>query len=234
MHRSHGVVRWSRIPEPARVLDGDDPDAERPSGEYRLDVRSRDRHRLRHTDVGEVMSRTVYGVAPEWSVDEVRRITRWCGIRHVLVVPSPRLLSVTKTPPPGTGTMLRHSDVLGIVARHDLDAVHGETQVSECMTHPVATVGIAVSLEHAAHVMRTRGIGALPVLDEGRIAGIVSREDLRRAGVPEGDLAKASCLSCGGRRQLQIDYRRRGLTLCVECAERAAESLPFAEMGVGD
>ena len=54
--------------------------------------------------------------------------------------------------------------------------------VSELMTAPVVTAPPALSLPDAAHLMKTRGIRRLPVVDEqGVLVGIVTDRDLREA-----------------------------------------------------
>ncbi|WP_414657769.1 CBS domain-containing protein [Deinococcus sp. VB343] len=54
--------------------------------------------------------------------------------------------------------------------------------VSELMTAPVVTAPPALSLPDAAHLMKTRGIRRLPVVDEGGVlVGIVTDRDLREA-----------------------------------------------------
>ena len=66
-------------------------------------------------------------------------------------------------------------DVMKAVARgRDVDA----TPVSEIMTRDVLTIVPATSLHEAARHMAARWIRHLPVLDGGRLVGIVSQRDL--------------------------------------------------------
>jgi CBS domain-containing protein len=51
----------------------------------------------------------------------------------------------------------------------------------EAMTAPPVTIAPDASVFDAARVMTTRGINRLPVVDKGRLVGIVSRADLVRA-----------------------------------------------------
>ncbi len=50
--------------------------------------------------------------------------------------------------------------------------------VREVMTRPAATVGVEETLDAAARKMRELGVGALPVLDRGALAGMVTDRDL--------------------------------------------------------
>jgi CBS domain-containing protein len=57
---------------------------------------------------------------------------------------------------------------------------HGRT-VGDIMTTDVAVVDANTSAEHIAHLLEERRIKRVPVLQEGRIVGLVSRADLLRA-----------------------------------------------------
>jgi CBS domain-containing protein len=58
--------------------------------------------------------------------------------------------------------------------------------VREVMTRHAATVGADETLEAAARKMKELGIGALPVLDRGQLAGLVTDRDLAVRAVATG------------------------------------------------
>lgn len=58
--------------------------------------------------------------------------------------------------------------------------------VREVMTRHAATVGADETLEAAARKMKELGIGALPVLDRGQLAGLVTDRDLAVRAVAAG------------------------------------------------
>jgi CBS domain-containing protein len=58
--------------------------------------------------------------------------------------------------------------------------------VREVMTRRAATVGADETLEAAARKMKELGVGALPVLDRGQLAGIVTDRDVTVRGVATG------------------------------------------------
>jgi CBS domain-containing protein len=78
--------------------------------------------------------------------------------------------------------------------------------VREVMTTPAATVGVGETLDAAARKMRELGVGALPVVDRGALAGMVTDRDLAvRAtaagadptGTVVGDVMTPQLFSCG-------------------------------------
>lgn len=48
------------------------------------------------------------------------------------------------------------------------------------MTTPVLSIGVGADVEEAARLMRQHRIGSLPVLDAGRVVGILTETDLLR------------------------------------------------------
>jgi CBS domain-containing protein len=59
--------------------------------------------------------------------------------------------------------------------------------VGEVMTREVAVVAPHSDLHDAASLMRTSGVRSLPVLEHGRVVGVVSRADLLRVLAREDD-----------------------------------------------
>lgn len=93
-----------------------------------------------------------------------------------------------------TGSLLvmDGEDLVGILTERDvLKAVATganltDTRISEVMTKDLVTVGPQTSLREAAKVMADRWIRHLPVIDGGKLVGVVSQRDL--AGVLAGAL----------------------------------------------
>ena len=92
----------------------------------------------------------------------------------------------------GSLLVLDGEDLVGILTERDvLKAVATgsnmkDTRVSEVMTKDLVTVGPQTSLREAAKIMADRWIRHLPVMDGGRLVGVVSQRDL--AGVLAGAL----------------------------------------------
>ena len=60
----------------------------------------------------------------------------------------------------------------------------GATKVSEAMTSDPVTVGPDTTLEDIATLMVKRNIHSLPVLDQGKLVGIIGKEDILRTLTP--------------------------------------------------
>ncbi len=56
-----------------------------------------------------------------------------------------------------------------------------DTQVHEIMSAPVITGRSSLSIREAMHIMSSRRIRHLPIVDDGQLAGIVSQGDLVKA-----------------------------------------------------
>jgi CBS domain-containing protein len=99
-----------------------------------------------------------------------------------------------------TGSLLvtDGEELVGIITERDiLKAVAvgtplDDTLISEVMTKDVTTVGPGVSLREAAKIMADRWIRHLPVVDGGKLVGIVSQRDL--SGVLAGALNEPEAL----------------------------------------
>ena len=89
-------------------------------------------------------------------------------------------------------------DLLGIITERDiLKAVATgrpleETRVSDAMTKDVVTVHPGASLREAAGIMTEKWIRHLPVIERGKVVGILSQRDL--AGVLGGALNEPDAL----------------------------------------
>ena len=95
--------------------------------------------------------------------------------------------------------------LVGVVTDRDIvvQAVasgHGpDTPIQECMSVQPDTVAKDLSIELALHLMNTRQIRRLPVVENGRLIGMLSLGDIAKSQVPEGEKAKIlQSVSAGG------------------------------------
>ena len=58
--------------------------------------------------------------------------------------------------------------------------------VRDAMTENPRSIGAADSIVDAARMMRDDGIGSLPVVEEGRLVGMITDRDIATRGVGEG------------------------------------------------
>jgi CBS domain-containing protein len=99
-----------------------------------------------------------------------------------------------------TGSLLvtEGDDLIGIITERDVlkavatGAKLEETRIAEVMTKDVVTVGPGTSLREAAKIMADRWIRHLPVVDGGKLVGVLSQRDL--AGVLAGALNEPDAL----------------------------------------
>jgi acetoin utilization protein AcuB len=74
--------------------------------------------------------------------------------------------------------------VVGIVTERDLREHSGHlksTRVDAVMKAPVVSVDSKTSVEEAARLMLANKIGGIPVVDAGKLVGVVTTSDLIRA-----------------------------------------------------
>ena len=121
--------------------------------------------------------------------------------------------------------------LVGVVCSCDLRAAPVEEPISKYMSSPPMVVLPTAPIEAAATLLEEARIGCLPVVTGARVVGIVTRGDLRRAGVLDVDATPCAC--CGTTRHVRPDPNT-GFYTCTDC--RHPEELPdeYAEIGVGD
>jgi predicted transcriptional regulator len=162
-----------------------------------------------NSTIATLMKRRPVTVRPETTVSNALALAREHAIDHLLLAESDNLV--------------------GVACTCDLERAPGRVPVSTCMKSPIVTADGATTIREAADLMRSRGIGCLPVVAGRLLMGLVTRRDLIRAGVPAEALADA-CSSCGERHHL--DPRATAAPFCVECFECGSRT--GADLGAGD
>lgn len=80
--------------------------------------------------------------------------------------------------------VVQEGRVVGILTERDLREHGGylkSTKVDAAMKAPVVAVDSKASVEEAARLMLVKKIGGLPIVDGGKLVGIVTTSDLLRA-----------------------------------------------------
>jgi CBS domain-containing protein len=116
----------------------------------------------------DVMSNDLTIVAPTTTVADAATTMSTHHVGSALVLDDERLVGI-----------FTERDVLRAVAS-DFDAEHHA--VSEFMTKDPKTIGPEVDAHEALESMFAFGFRHLPVVDEGRVIGIVSMRDVTRRG----------------------------------------------------
>jgi CBS domain-containing protein/Flp pilus assembly pilin Flp len=108
--------------------------------------------------VEHMMSYRLTCVAPETPIEEVKEIMTTNRIRHLLV--------------------LDHEETLvGIISDRDLKGRVGK-KASDIMTKTPVTLDPTTGASAALSIMINKGISAVPVVDEGKVRGIVTTTDV--------------------------------------------------------
>lgn len=80
--------------------------------------------------------------------------------------------------------VLHGEELMGVIDAWDVKDVDRRTPIGRCMRIvPEATVSARASIRDAARIMRETGASVLAVLSCGAAVGIVTQDDLRRAGI---------------------------------------------------
>ena len=127
--------------------------------------------------VSDWMTKRVFTVSPDDSITDAVKLMREKCIKHVPVLKDEKLKGIIsdrdiKEFTPSKATTL---DV------YELHYLLAKTKVKEVMKSKVVTTEPDVPVEEAAMIMYDQGVGCLPVMEQGRIAGIISDRDIYRA-----------------------------------------------------
>ncbi|MDW7674840.1 MAG: DRTGG domain-containing protein [Bacillota bacterium] len=71
--------------------------------------------------------------------------------------------------------------VVGIVSAVDVAGCHNDTMIIDVMTTDIMTTEKHTSVTHLSRIMVWEGYEMVPVLDEGKLVGVVSRKDIIEA-----------------------------------------------------
>ena len=119
---------------------------------------------------------------PDISIFEARRLMDSERIRHVLVTLGGDLLGIVTD----RDIRLNMPSQATSLSVWELNYLLAKVTVGEVMTRSVITIGPDLDARDAAQIMLDHKIGALPVIDDGKLIGIVTETDLLRAFVRVG------------------------------------------------
>ncbi|CAE6742861.1 CBS domain-containing protein [Xanthomonas arboricola pv. corylina] len=110
----------------------------------------------------------VFAVAADAAVIEAIRLMAEKGIGAVLVMDGPRLVGIVSERDYARKVVLR-------------DRASSTTSVSEIMSTQVVTVSLSDTVERCMQLMTDGRFRHLPVVDNGRVQGVISIGDLVKA-----------------------------------------------------
>ena len=121
----------------------------------------------RYQTVGQFMSTDLFTVRPDDLVDLAASVMAWRHIRHVPVEDNEGLLV----------GLVSHRSLLRLVALGASGNSQKPVTVRDIMTLAPLTVCSTTPTLEAMEIMRRNRVGCLPVLDDGRLVGIVTSYD---------------------------------------------------------
>jgi CBS domain-containing membrane protein len=125
--------------------------------------------------VRDYMTKQVFTVRFDKKLLAVREIMNWAHVRHVPVVnASGAVVGII------SHRDLLHAAISSVAAAPEVERSQFLTSVPivEVMKADVQTIGPEESVRKAALLMRKSKIGCLPVMEHGKIVGIISEFDL--------------------------------------------------------
>jgi acetoin utilization protein AcuB len=122
------------------------------------------------------MTRSVVTLTPEETLREAVSLLRTNRIRHLPVVDNSKVVGIVTDRDVKRAT----PSVLSGVDRDQYDRVLATTKVAQFMTREPRTVTPTTSLKAAVEIFLELKVGALPVVDDGHLVGILTNIDILR------------------------------------------------------
>ena len=124
------------------------------------------------------MTRNVITASPGTSVLAARRLLTLHGIRHLPIVVDGKVVGIVSD----RDIRINDREIVASLSALHSDLVSGRyRRVSSVMTTPVQVIRPKMKLSIAALFMASRRIDALPVVEDGKLVGIISLTDCVRA-----------------------------------------------------
>jgi CBS domain-containing protein len=120
--------------------------------------------------INAIMSTNLITVTPSATLAEARTLMHDNRIHHIPVMDDDHLV--------GLITLTNVLAATDSFLRDDQSRIHAnEIGIGDAMVTDVATVDINASLRHAALFLEKHKIGCLPVMDDGKLVGIITDTD---------------------------------------------------------
>ena len=132
--------------------------------------------------VSQWMTKSVVTIKPQDTLRQARERLAKYRINQLPVVVNDKLVGIV------TDRDVRdaYPSSLRLFHGKDIDEFGDSHTVEEIMTYNVVAISPATSLREAARRIRRQRFGALPVVENGKLVGIITRSDLLDAMLAEG------------------------------------------------
>ena len=128
------------------------------------------------THVRDIMSEQIVTISGDDSLSTVEDIMTLGGVRHMPVVRAGQLVGVVSERDLLRASLSNLTEFGNEQRRAFLQVV----EIKRVMSTPPVIIGPDASIKEAALMMAERKIGCLPVVDEGRLLGMLTETDVLR------------------------------------------------------
>jgi acetoin utilization protein AcuB len=125
--------------------------------------------------IGRIMHTNLITVAPDTTLVEARKLLESKGIEHLLVVDdSGKLVGIL------SDRDLNHywASPANTLSTHELGYLLEKILVKMIMVKTVVTITPETTIERAAQIMQSNNISSLPVMENGKLVGIITSTDV--------------------------------------------------------
>jgi acetoin utilization protein AcuB len=126
--------------------------------------------------VRDVMTRDPFVLEPEDSLMKALEIMRLHGVRRIPIVLAGMLVGLL-----AEGDLKRAQPSILSESQDDFNRIMDGTPISRIMIQNPMTIAPDLPLLTAAETLHTMKFGALPVVEDGKVVGILTDSDLLRA-----------------------------------------------------
>jgi len=128
----------------------------------------------KNVPVSEIMTKQVVTIKPSDGLYEAEKLFNRHGIRHIPVVEKDHIVGV-----------ISHSDLLRIsfsdLDEHDdrvVPIIYDMYSIPQVMTKVPVSVEVTTTIKETAEILARQSFHSLPVVDNGKLVGIVTTTDL--------------------------------------------------------
>jgi len=124
----------------------------------------------------DYMTRTLVTAHPEDLLIDVRKTMQEQGLRHIPVVEDEKLVGIVSLNSIRDAGPSKATDL----SIHEIHYVLSKMRIRDVMKKKVITCGPGDHVEDVARIMQEKRIGAVPVVDGGRLLGMLTNDDMFR------------------------------------------------------